>query len=399
VKVLVVNSGSSSIKYQLFDMRDESVMARGIVERIGIPDSRLNHTPYGRDKVVIPADIPNHNVGIKMVMDALTHPEYGVIKDMSEIKAVGHRVVHGGEEFAGSVIINDDVIAAIERYADLAPLHNPPNLLGIKATMALMPGVPMVGVFDTAFHQTMPPRAYVYGLPYEYYEEHRIRRYGFHGTSHYYVAYRCAEILNKPIENLKIVTCHLGNGSSIAAVDGGKSVDTSLGFGTVCGVMMGTRAGDIDPAILLYLMEKFGMGENEIKTIIYKKSGFLGVSGISSDVRDVEEAAEKGDKRAELALEIFAYGIRKYIGAYAAAMGGLDAVVFTAGIGENSPVIRKKVCDGMEFFGIKLDDDRNAVRGKEAIISAEDSVTKVVVVPTNEELVIARDTMKLVGGR
>ncbi len=399
MKVLVVNSGSSSIKYQLFDMRDESVMARGIVERIGIPDSRLNHTPYGRDKVVIPADIPNHNVGIKMVMDALTHPEYGVIKDMSEIKAVGHRVVHGGEEFAGSVIINDDVIAAIERYADLAPLHNPPNLLGIKATMALMPGVPMVGVFDTAFHQTMPPRAYVYGLPYEYYEEHRIRRYGFHGTSHYYVAYRCAEILNKPIENLKIVTCHLGNGSSIAAVDGGKSVDTSLGFGTVCGVMMGTRAGDIDPAILLYLMEKFGMGENEIKTIIYKKSGFLGVSGISSDVRDVEEAAEKGDKRAELALEIFAYGIRKYIGAYAAAMGGLDAVVFTAGIGENSPVIRKKVCDGMEFFGIKLDDDRNAVRGKEAIISAEDSVTKVVVVPTNEELVIARDTMKLVGGR
>ncbi len=399
MKILVVNSGSSSIKYQLFDMTDESVMAKGIVERIGIPDSRLNHTPMGKEKVIIPANIPNHNVGIKMVMEALTHPDYGVIEDMSEIKAVGHRVVHGGEKFAGSVVIDDDVIAAIEKYTDLAPLHNPPNLLGIKATMTLMPGVPMVGVFDTAFHQTMPPKAYVYGLPYNYYEEYRIRRYGFHGTSHYYVANRCAEILGRPIEELKIVTCHLGNGSSIAAVDGGKSVDTSLGFGTVCGVMMGTRAGDLDPAILLYLMEKFGMSEDEIKTVIYKKSGFLGVSGVSSDVRDVEEAAEKGDKRAELALDIFAYGIKKYIGAYAAAMGRLDAVVFTAGIGENSPIVRKKVCEEMEFFGIRLDEAKNSVRGKEAVISTDDSATKVVVVPTNEELVIARDTMRLVGGK
>ncbi len=399
MKVLVINSGSSSIKYQLFDMTTEEVMAKGLVERIGIANSRLNHYPQNKEKVVIEQDIPDHEVGLKLVLDALVHPEHGVIKDLKEISAVGHRIVHGGEKFASSVLITDEVIKAVEECISLAPLHNPPNLLGIKAMQKLLPGVPQVGVFDTAFHQTMPPHAYIYGIPYEYYEKYRIRRYGFHGTSHYYVANRAAEILGKSVEELKIVTCHLGNGSSIAAVDKGKSIDTSLGFGTVAGVIMGTRCGDLDPAIVLFLMEKDNLSTAKMQEILYKKSGFLGVSGISNDLRDVEEAAQQGNERANLALDIFAYGIKKYIGAYAAAMGGLDAVVFTAGIGENSDVVRERVCQGLEFLGIKIDPEKNKVRGKEAIISTDDSKVKVMVIPTNEELVIARDTKRIVEKR
>lgn len=396
MKVLVINSGSSSIKYQLFDMTTEEVIAKGLVERIGIANSRLNHYPQNREKVVIEQDIPDHEVGLKLVLDALVHPTHGVIKDLKEISAVGHRIVHGGEKFASSVLITDEVIKAVEECIPLAPLHNPPNLLGIKAMQKLLPGVPQVGVFDTAFHQTMPPHAYIYGIPYEYYERYRVRRYGFHGTSHYYVANRAAEILSKSIEELRIVTCHLGNGSSIAAVDKGRSIDTSLGFGTVAGVIMGTRCGDLDPAIVLFLMEKDDLSTARMQEILYKKSGFLGVSGISNDLRDVEEAAKRGNRRADLALDIFAYGIKKYIGAYAAAMGGLDVVVFTAGIGENSNVVRERVCRGLEFLGIKLDLEKNKVRGKEAIISADDSKVKVMVIPTNEELVIARDTKRIV---
>ncbi|MCD6363754.1 MAG: acetate kinase [Synergistetes bacterium] len=396
MKVLVINSGSSSIKYQLFDMTTEEVIAKGLVERIGIANSRLNHYPQNREKVVIEQDIPDHEVGLKLVLDALVHPTHGVIKDLKEISAVGHRIVHGGEKFASSVLITDEVIKAVEECIPLAPLHNPPNLLGIKAMQKLLPSVPQVGVFDTAFHQTMPPHAYIYGIPYEYYERYRVRRYGFHGTSHYYVANRAAEILSKSIEELRIVTCHLGNGSSIAAVDKGRSIDTSLGFGTVAGVIMGTRCGDLDPAIVLFLMEKDDLSTAKMQEILYKKSGFLGVSGISNDLRDVEEAAKRGNRRADLALDIFAYGIKKYIGAYAAAMGGLDVVVFTAGIGENSNVVRERVCRGLEFLGIKLDLEKNKVRGKEAIISADDSKVKVMVIPTNEELVIARDTKRIV---
>lgn len=396
MKVLVVNSGSSSIKYQLFDMTDESVLAKGLVERIGISDSIINHYPSGREPVITHKDIPNHRVGIKLMMDALLHSNYGVIKDISEIVAVGHRVVHAGEKFSDSVLLTDEVMDALKECIELAPLHNPPNILGIEVCKELMPGVPQVGVFDTAFHQTIPECAYLYGIPYKFYKKYKVRRYGFHGTSHKFVAQRAAKILEKSLEELKIITCHLGNGSSITAVKNGVSVDTSLGFGTVAGIIMGTRCGDLDPAIIPFLMDKEKLTVEGINKIIYKESGFLGLSeGISSDKRDLRERANKGDERAIRTISVFTYGIKKYIGAYAAAMGGLDVIVFTAGIGENSKETRAEACEGLEFLGVKIDPEKNKVHGKEAIISNNNSRVKVMVIPTNEELMIAKDTAEI----
>ena len=396
MKVLVVNSGSSSIKYQLFDMTDKSVLAKGLVERIGIPNSIINHYPFGKEPVITYQDIPNHKMGIKLAMDALLHPEYGVIKDVSEISAVGHRVVHAGEKFSGSVLLTDEVMDALKECVELAPLHNPPNILGIEVCKELMPGVPQIGVFDTAFHQTIPECAYLYGIPYKFYKKYKVRRYGFHGTSHKYVAQRAADILKKPIEELKIITCHLGNGSSITAVKNGVSVDTSLGFGTVAGIIMGTRCGDLDPAIIPFLMDKEKLSVEDINKIIYKESGLLGLSeGISSDKRDLREKANQGDERAIRTISVFTYGIKKYIGAYAAAMGGVDAIVFTAGIGENSIETRAEACEGLEFLGVKIDPEKNKVRAKEAIVSNDDSKVKIMVIPTNEELMIAKDTAEI----
>ena len=396
MKILVVNSGSSSIKYQLFDMTDESVLAKGLVERIGIPDAIINHYPSGKNPVITHQDIPNHKVGIKLMMDALLHPEYGVIKDVSEISAVGHRVVHAGEKFSGSVLLTDEVMDALKECIELAPLHNPPNILGIEVCKELMPGVPQVGVFDTAFHQTIPECAYLYGIPYKFYKKYKVRRYGFHGTSHKYVAQRAAEILKKPLEELKIITCHLGNSSSITAVKNGISIDTSLGFGTVAGIVMGTRCGDLDPAIIPFLMDKENLTVEDINKILYKESGFLGLSeGISSDKRDLREKANKGDERAIRTISVFTYGIKKYIGAYAAAMGGVDVIVFTAGIGENSKETRAEACEGLEFLGVKIDPEKNKVYDKEAIISNNNSRVKVMVIPTNEELMIAKDTAEI----
>ena len=396
MKVLVVNSGSSSIKYQLFDMTDKSVLAKGLVERIGIPNSIINHYPSGKEPVITYQDIPNHKMGIKLAMDALLHPEYGVIKDVSEISAVGHRVVHAGEKFSGSVLLTDEVMDALKECVELAPLHNPPNILGIEVCKELMPGVPQIGVFDTAFHQTIPECAYLYGIPYKFYKKYKVRRYGFHGTSHKYVAQRAAEILKKPMKELKIITCHLGNGSSITAVKNGVSVDTSLGFGTVAGIVMGTRCGDLDPAIIPFLMDKEKLSVADINKIIYKESGLLGLSeGISSDKRDLREKANQGDERAIRTISVFTYGIKKYIGAYAAAMGGLDVIVFTAGIGENSKETRTEACEGLGFLGVKIDPEKNKVLAKEAIISNDDSKVKVMVIPTNEELMIAKDTAEI----
>jgi len=396
MKILVVNSGSSSIKYQLFDMTDESVLAKGLVERIGIPNSIINHYPSGKEPVKTYQDIPNHKVGIKLLMDALLHPEHGVIKDVSEISAVGHRVVHAGEKFSGSVLLTDEVMDALRECIELAPLHNPPNILGIEVCKELMPDLPQVGVFDTAFHQTIPEHAYLYGIPYKFYKKYKVRRYGFHGTSHKYVAQRAAEILKRPLEELKIITCHLGNGSSITAVKNGVSIDTSLGFGTVAGIVMGTRCGDLDPAIIPFLMDKEKLGVEEINKIIYKESGLFGLSeGISSDKRDLRKMANQGDERAKRTISVFTYGIKKYIGAYAAAMGGVDAIVFTAGIGENSIETRAEACEGLEFLRVKIDPGKNKIRGKEAIISNDNSEVKVMVIPTNEELIIARDTAEI----
>lgn len=396
MKVLVVNSGSSSIKYQLFDMTDESVLAKGLVERIGIPDSIINHYPSDREPVITHQDIPGHKVGIKLMMEALLHREYGVIKDVSEISAVGHRVVHGGEKFSGSVLLTEEVMDALRENIELAPLHNPPNILGIEVCKELMPGVPQVGVFDTAFHQTIPECAYLYGIPYKYYKKYKVRRYGFHGTSHKYVAQKAAEILEKPLEELKIITCHLGNGSSITAVKNGISIDTSLGFGTVAGIVMGTRCGDVDPAVIPFLMDKEKLSVEGINKIIYKKSGLLGLSeGISSDNRDLGKKAKQGDERAIRALSILDYGIKKYIGAYAAVMGGVDVVVFTAGIGENAWKVRKGACEGLEFLGIKIDPNKNNSSNKETIISEDGSKVKVMVIPTNEEWMIAKDTAEI----
>ena len=398
MKVLVINAGSSSLKYQLIDMDSETLVAKGNAERIGIPGSKLTHNPIKKPAVTLEQPMADHVAAIRMVLDALTDQEHGVIASMDEINAVGHRVVHGGEKFAKSVVITDEVMAAIEECNPLAPLHNPANIIGIKACQQLMPGVPMVAVFDTAFHQTMPPVAYTYALPYEFYEQDKVRRYGFHGTSHKYVSQRAAAMLGKPIEELKLISCHLGNGSSIAAVDGGKSVDTSMGFTPLAGLPMGTRSGDLDAGILQYLMNKYGMNIDEMLNILNKKSGVEGLSGVSSDFRDLEKAAEEGNARAQLAEEKFAYEVKKYVGAYAAAMGGVDAIIFTAGVGENDKGIRAMVCDGLEYMGVKLDPAANDVRGKETVISAADSKVKVLLIPTNEELMIATDTAAIVKG-
>jgi len=396
LKVLVINAGSSSLKYQLFDMTDENVLCSGIVERIGLDGSRLVHKLNGQ-KHVKEQSVKDHRVALKIVLEILTDKTYGVIDSMKEIDAVGHRVVHGGETFSGSVLIDEKVMKALEDNIELAPLHNPPNIMGIKAAKELLPDVPHVGTFDTAFHQTLPKKAYLYAIPLRYYEKYKIRRYGFHGTSHFYVSRRTAEILGKPIEELKIITCHIGNGSSVAAVKYGKSVDTSMGFTPLEGLVMGTRSGDLDPAIVTFLQEKEGLSYKEINNILNKESGAYGLSnGLSSDMRDIENAAlEDHNEVAKLALDIYDYRIAKYVGAYAAAMNGVDAIAFTAGVGENSPYTRADVCSYLEFLGLKIDNAKNNIRGKEAIISTEDSKVKALVVPTNEELVIARDTQKI----
>jgi len=395
VKVLVVNCGSSSLKYQLVNMNDESVLAKGLVERIGLEGSILTHQPEGKDKVVINADISNHSIGIKLVIDALTDAKHGVISSMKEISAVGHRVVHGGEKFAGSVLITSAVMKALEDCIEMAPLHNPPNIMGINACTEIMPGVPQVGVFDTAFHQTMPKEAFLYAIPYEAYEKYGVRRYGFHGTSHKYVSERTAELMGKDLSELKIITCHLGNGASIAAVKNGKCIDTSMGFTPLEGLVMGTRSGGIDPAIVPYIMKKENMNADQVDNYLNKKSGVLGVSGVSSDFRDIEDAADKGNERAALALDMFAYRVLKFVGSYAAAMGGVDAIVFTAGLGENSISMREKIGNGFAYLGTGIDPVKNNVRGKAQEISVDGAKVKIFVIPTNEELVIARDTKKI----
>ena len=395
MKVLVINCGSSSLKYQLIDMETESVLAKGLCERIGIEGSRLKHEPTGKDKVVIEENMADHNDAVKMVLDALVDPNHGVISSMDEINAIGHRVVHGGEEFSGSVVIDDAVMNALVKCSDLAPLHNPANIIGIKACEKIMPGVPQCGVFDTAFHQTVPKKAYLYALPYEYYEKYGVRRYGFHGTSHRFVSSEAAKMMGKPIEETKIITCHLGNGGSIAAVEHGKSVDTTMGFTPLEGLIMGTRCGDIDPSIVTFLENKEGLSAKEVDEIMNKKSGVLGISGVSSDFRDVEAAAAEGNERAQVALDAFAYKVAKSIGSYAAAMNGVDAIVFTAGLGENSGSTRQEICDYLGYLGVKLDAEANSKRGKAMEISTADSKVKVFVIPTNEELVIARDTKEL----
>lgn len=395
MNVLVINCGSSSLKYQLINMNDESVLAKGLVERIGIEGSVLKHEKAGMDKVVIQEPMKSHKEAINLVLKALVDPNYGAVKSLDEVDAVGHRVVHGGEKFAASVLISDEVINAMKECIELAPLHNPPNIIGIEACKELLPTVPMVGVFDTAFHQTMSPVSYIYPLPYELYEELGIRRYGFHGTSHKYVAERVEALTGKDIEGMKIITCHLGNGASLTAIKDGKSFDTSMGMTPLEGLVMGTRCGDIDPAIVTFLMNKKNMTAEQVDNLMNKKSGVLGISGVSSDFRDIEGAANEGNKRAQLALDKFAYTVKKYIGSYAAAMGGLDVLVFTAGLGENSSSARAQVCEGLEFLGVDIDDMKNNTRGKEAEISKDNAKVKVFVIPTNEELMIARDTKML----
>ncbi len=396
MKILVINSGSSSVKYQFLDMKDEKVLCKGIAERIGLHGSRIIHK-VGSEKHVIEKELRNHEVALQEVLSILTDPDIGVIKDLKESSAIGHRVVHGGERFASSVLIDDEVMEVLRANADLAPLHNPPNIMGIEAVVKLLPGVPNVAVFDTAFHQSMPKKAFLYAIPYEYYEKYRIRRYGFHGTSHRYVSRRAAEIIGKDISELKIITAHLGNGASIAAVMYGKSVDTSMGFTPLEGLVMGTRSGDIDPAIVIFLQQKENLSADEVYNILNKKSGVLGIYRKSSDMRDIEEAALEGDEIARLALDVYEYRIAKYIGAYVAAMNGVDAIVFTAGVGENSPIIREEICRNyLGYLGIEIDEKANEVNGEEMVISKPESKVKVLVIPTNEELVIARDTKEIV---
>lgn len=395
MNVLVINCGSSSLKFQLINSDTEAVLAKGLCERIGI-DGSLTYQPAGGEKTTENKAMPTHTEAIQFVIDALTDDERGVVKSLDEIGAVGHRVVHGGEKFASSAVITDEMIKAVEECNDLAPLHNPANLIGIAACKELMPNTPMVGVFDTAFHQTMPEKAYMYGLPYEYYENYKVRRYGFHGTSHSFVSKRTAEIINKPYEETKTIVCHLGNGASICAVKNGKSVDTSMGLTPLEGLVMGTRSGDIDPAILEFLAKKEDMDIAALMNMLNKKSGVHGVSGISSDFRDLTAGAEAGNKRAQIAIDVFAYRVAKYVGSYVAAMNGVDAIAFTAGIGENVCLVREKVCEYLGYLGIILDKDANAKRGEEIEISTPDSKVKVLVVPTNEELAIARETVALV---
>ena len=397
MKILVLNCGSSSLKYQLIDMSNEVVLCVGLVERIGIEGSILKQEKDGVEgKLIVEQPMKNHQDAIKLVLDAVVDPQYGGVKDIKEVEAVGHRVVHGGEKFAGSVLITDEVKAALEECIELAPLHNPANIMGIEACEAILPGVPMVGVFDTAFHQTMPKSSYLYGLPHELYTKYGVRRYGFHGTSHRYVSQRAAEMLGKNIEDCKIITCHLGNGASVAAIDGGKSVDTSMGFTPLEGLIMGTRCGDIDAAILPFLMEKEGLDAKGLSDLMNKKSGVYGMTGISSDFRDIEDAAAQNNELAQIALESYAKKVKKYIGSYAAEMNGVDAVVFTAGVGENGIDMRADIMANMDFLGMKLDEEANKVRGKERVISTEDSKVKILLIPTNEELMIARDTLELV---
>ncbi|MCD4846790.1 MAG: acetate kinase [Candidatus Aegiribacteria sp.] len=394
MKILVVNSGSSSIKFKLLEMETESLLAEGLIERIGLAEGRIKYKTNDK-KIVIEEPVPDHRTGLAFVLDALTHEDYGAIKSLEEIGAIGHRVVHGGERFTSSVLINDEVVRGIEECSIMAPLHNPPNLQGIRAAMETLPDIPNVAVFDTAFHQTMPPVSYIYPLPYSVFEENRMRRFGFHGPSHQYVANRAAKMIGRPIEDLCIVTCHLGNGSSLTAVKHGKSLDTSLGYGTACGVMMGTRSGDVDSAVLIDLVQNHDVSISELKDMVYKKSGVLGISGISSDQRDVEDAAENGNERAELALELFASSVRKYIGAYAVTMGALDAIVFTAGVGENGPHMRERICMNLEVLGARMDPEKNDFKGEQRDITANGSRVKILVIPTNEELMIARETLWL----
>ena len=395
MNILVINCGSSSLKYQVIDSETEQVRAKGLCERIGI-DGRLVYQPAGGEKETTDIPMPTHTEAVRAVIGALTNEKTGVLKSLDEIDAVGHRLVHGGEAFSGSVIINDEVIKALEQCNELAPLHNPANLIGIDACRELMPNVPMVGVFDTAFHQTMPPHAYMYGIPYEYYEKYKVRKYGFHGTSHSFVSKRAAQLDGRPYDQLKIIVCHLGNGASVCAVQNGKSVDTSMGLSPLEGLIMGTRSGDIDPSAVEYMAKKEGLDMDGIMEVLNKKSGVYGISGVSSDFRDLEAAADEGNERAKLALDMFNYRVAKYIGAYAAAMNGVDIICFTAGLGENNGVMRQDVCSYLEFMGVKIDPEANNVRGEERLVSAPDSKVKVYVVPTNEELAIARETAALV---
>ncbi len=395
MRVLVINCGSSSLKYQLIDSDTEEVLAKGLCERIGIDSSAITHQPVGGSKVKTEVDMPDHTMAVKYVIEKLTDPSVGVIKSLDEIDAVGHRIVHGGEKFAGSVIINEEVMKEIEACSDLAPLHNPANLIGIRSCQKNMPGVPMVGVFDTAFHQTMPKKAYLYGLPHEYYEKFKVRRYGFHGTSHDFVSTRAAEIVGKNREELKIIVCHLGNGASVSAVDHGKSVDTSMGLTPLEGLIMGTRCGDLDPAIISFLAGKLEVSAEEVISICNKKSGVLGLSEFSSDFRDLAEAAENNEK-AKTALEAYAYRVGKYIGAYTAAMNGVDVIAFTAGAGENNAEIRTLIGQYIGYLGTNIDPEKNKMRGEEVILSDEGSRVVTMVVPTNEELAIARETVRLV---
>ena len=395
MNILVINCGSSSLKYQLINSDTEAVLAKGLCERIGI-DGRLNHTPAGGEKVVINKDMPDHEVAVQMVLDELTDEKYGVISDLKEIDAIGHRVVHGGEKFASSVVINDEVMAAIEECNPLAPLHNPANLIGIRACQAIMPGVPNVAVFDTAFHQTMEPTAFMYGLPYECYEKYKVRRYGFHGTSHSFVSKRAIALAGLDPENSKVIVCHLGNGASVSAVKNGKYVYTSMGLTTLEGLVIGTRSGDIDPAIIEYLAHAMDKSLEDVMKILNKESGVYGLSGVSSDFRDLEKAADEGNKKAQLAQDVFGYRVAKYIGAYTAAMNGVDAIAFTAGLGENNGIMREYVCSFLGYLGVEIDKEKNGVRGEETIVSTPNSKVKVLVVPTNEELAIARETMELV---
>ncbi len=396
MKVIVLNCGSSSIKYQLFDMPSSRVIAKGLVDKIGLKGSLIKHKRDGHDALVLEGEILDHQQGIEYLLGIMTSEKYGSIKNIEEIQAVGHRVVHGAEEFSGSVLINEDVVKALEKSSDLAPLHNPPNLKGIYAMQQLLPDVDQVGVFDTAFHQTMPEHSYLYAIPYVLYEKYKIRRYGFHGTSHKYVSARACEILDVDINTKKIITCHLGNGSSVAAIENGKSIDTSMGMTPTEGLIMGTRTGDLDPGALLYMANKEDTSIGYTSTLINKFSGLLGISGVSSDMRDLEIAAEKGNKRAALALNMFAYRVKKYIGSYAAALGGVDMIVFTGGIGERDPETRKKILSGLEFMGVKTDPKNADIKGEELLLSADDSNVKVLVVPTDEELMIAKDTFEIV---
>jgi len=396
MKVLVINAGSSSLKYQLIDMTTESVLATGLVERVTFNDGIITMKRFdGKKYTAEHQDYPNHKVALHAAIDTLLDPEYGVIKSLSEINAVGHRVVHGGEKFTRSVLIDDDVEKAIRGTFELAPLHNPPNMMGIEASLEVMPDIPNVAVFDTTFHTTIPKYAYIYALPYSMYEKYGIRKYGFHGTSHLYVSRRAAAMLGKPLEETKIITCHMGNGSSIAAVKGGKSVETTMGFTPLEGVAMGTRCGSIDPAVVPFMMEKENLSTREVDTLMNKKSGVLGISGVSNDFREIDEAASQGNERAELALEVFSYKVKKVIGEYSAVLDYPDAIVFTAGIGENSASIRNRILSGLENFGITIDQEKNKIRGQEIDIATPDSKIRILVIPTNEELTIARDTLEI----